>query len=214
MAALCRGYTRSPMSPHTRLPISSPAPPAATAPARLPGLDGLRALAVVAVIAYHYVPTALPGGFIGVDVFFVISGFLITSLLIGSLGRRERLRSFWMRRARRLLPALVVLVLACCTAALFIGRDVLAHIGSQLAGALTFSSNWVYVALDQSYFAQGSPQLFRNLWSLAVEEQFYLVWPLIVLALVAWMPRRGRATAPLVLAAASVATTRASVGSG
>ncbi|MGN6198386.1 acyltransferase family protein, partial [Humibacter sp.] len=194
------------MSPHTRLPISSPAPPSATAPERLPGLDGLRALAVVAVIAYHYVPTALPGGFIGVDVFFVISGFLITSLLIGSLGRRERLRSFWMRRARRLLPALVVLVLACCTAALFMGRDVLAHIGSQLAGALTFSSNWVYVALDQSYFAQASPQLFRNLWSLAVEEQFYLVWPLIVLALVAWMPRRGRATAPLVLAAASVAT--------
>jgi peptidoglycan/LPS O-acetylase OafA/YrhL len=194
------------MSPHTRLPIPSPAPPAATASARLPGLDGLRALAVIAVIAYHYVPAALPGGFIGVDVFFVISGFLITSLLIGSLGRRERLRSFWMRRARRLLPALVVLVLACCTAALFIGRDVLAHIASQLVGALTFSSNWVYVALDQSYFAQGSPQLFRNLWSLAVEEQFYLVWPLIVLALVAWMPRHGRAGVPFALAAASVVT--------
>jgi peptidoglycan/LPS O-acetylase OafA/YrhL len=160
---------------------------------------------VIAVIAYHYLPAALPGGYIGVDVFFVISGFLITSLLTGSVGRKERLGSFWMRRARRLLPALVVLVLTCCTAALFVGKDVLAGVGAQIAGTLTFSSNWVYIALDQSYFAQGSPQLFRNLWSLAVEEQFYLVWPFVVLALVAWMPRRGRATLPLLLALASVA---------
>ncbi|HVX09065.1 acyltransferase family protein [Humibacter sp.] len=193
------------MAPHTRLPIAPPAPPASRMPTRLPGLDGLRALAVIAVIVYHYVPGALPGGYIGVDVFFVISGFLITSLLTGSLGRKERLGSFWMRRARRLLPALVVLVLTCCTAALFVGKDVLAGIGAQIAGALTFSSNWVYIALDQSYFAQGSPQLFRNLWSLAVEEQFYLVWPFVVLALVAWMPRRGRAIVPLLLALASVA---------
>jgi peptidoglycan/LPS O-acetylase OafA/YrhL len=162
-------------------------------------------VAVIAVIAYHYSPAALPGGYIGVDMFFVISGFLITSLIIGSLGRRERLGPFWLRRARRLLPALVTLVLVCCTTALVVGRDVLAGIGAQIGGALTFSSNWVDVALDQSYFAQDAPQLFRNLWSLAVEEQFYLVWPLLVLALVAWLPRHVRAGAPALLALASVA---------
>jgi peptidoglycan/LPS O-acetylase OafA/YrhL len=193
------------MSPHTRFTDLVPAPAPVGARRHLAGLDGMRALAVIAVIAYHYTPAGMPGGFIGVDVFFVISGFLITSLLIGSIGRREQLRTFWMRRARRLLPALVVLVLVCSTAALLVGGDVLAGIGSQIAGAFTFSSNWVYVALDQSYFTADAPQLFRNLWSLAVEEQFYLVWPLLVLALLTRMPRRGRAIVPLVLAGLSVA---------
>jgi peptidoglycan/LPS O-acetylase OafA/YrhL len=192
------------MSVHTRYSDIAPLPAPAGRRRHLAGLDGLRALAVLAVIAYHYTPAGMPGGFIGVDVFFVISGFLITGLLVGSIDRREPLRRFWVRRARRILPALVLVVLVCSSAALFVGGDVLAGIGSQIGGAFTFSSNWVYIALDQSYFTADAPQLFRNLWSLAVEEQFYLLWPLLVALLLTRMPRRGRAWLPLLLAAVSV----------
>lgn len=153
--------------------------------ARFAGLDGLRALAVIAVIVYHCFPGVLPGGFIGVDVFFVISGFLITRLLVAEHERHGRidLRRFWQRRARRLLPALITVVVVCCTAAWLIGGDVLVGIGRQVLGAATFSSNWLDIAAGGSYFARGTPELFRNLWSLAVEEQFYLLWPLLVIAL-------------------------------
>ena len=155
---------------------------------RAAGLDGLRAIAVILVLTYHFLPTALPGGFIGVDVFFVISGFLITTLLL-----RERaagrivVPQFWVRRARRLLPALLLVVLVCVPVALAIGGDVLVGIGPQLFGAVSFSSNWVYIAQDQSYFLASAPQLFRNLWSLAVEEQFYLLWPIVVAVLITLM---------------------------
>ena len=181
--------------------MSSPTPRSA----HLPGLDGLRAIAVAAVLVYHLSPGALPGGFIGVDIFFVISGFLITGLL---LREREttgglRLRAFWLRRARRLLPALIALLLVCSTAAWAIGGDVLLHLGRQLLGALTFSSNWVAVAGDQSYFDETAPELFRNLWSLAVEEQFYLVWPFVVLVLAVIRSRRVRVAIVTVIAAAS-----------
>ncbi len=155
-------------------------------PTRFTGLDGLRALAVLAVVVYHLFPGFLPGGFIGVDVFFVISGFLITSLLMrerAATGRID-LRKFWVRRGRRLLPALVTVVLACATAAALIGGSVLASVGRQLLGAATFSSNWLDIASDSSYFARDTPELFRNLWSLAVEEQFYVVWPVLLLAIV------------------------------
>ncbi|HWU47135.1 MAG TPA: acyltransferase family protein [Humibacter sp.] len=175
--------------------------------ARLAGLDGLRAIAVAMVIAYHFMPAILPGGFVGVDIFFVISGFLITALLLSRRpGGTKGLRSFWLRRARRLLPALVVLVLACCTAALVTGGDLLVGLGSQVLGAITFSSNWVFIAQDQSYFAQDAPQLFRNLWSLAVEEQFYLLWPFVVLALVLLRSPAVRAVIALGIAAASAVT--------
>jgi len=173
-------------------------------PGRLAGLDGLRAIAVIMVIAYHFVPGALPGGFIGVDVFFVISGFLITRLLLAPrTGGAHGLRTFWLRRARRLLPALVVLVLACCSAALVIGGDLLVGLGSQVVGAFTFSSNWIFIGQDQSYFAQDAPQLFRNLWSLAVEEQFYLIWPFVVLLLALLRSPRVRAAIAVAIAAAS-----------
>ncbi|MDH6238001.1 acyltransferase family protein [Cryobacterium sp. CG_9.6] len=166
-------------------------PPVATAPhsprvsGRLSGLDGLRAIAVVAVVIYHFFPDVLPGGFIGVDVFFVISGFLITGLLVSEHTRTGRvsLRNFWQRRARRLVPPLVPLLLACSTAAWLIGGDVLVGIGAQLLGAVTFGYNWVSIANDASYFAVDQPELFRNLWSLAVEEQFYVIWPLLLLAI-------------------------------
>ncbi|HQA22115.1 MAG TPA: acyltransferase, partial [Rhodoglobus sp.] len=167
-----------------------PSRPEAAVQRRLPGLDGLRAIAVIVVIAFHFVPAAAPGGYLGVDVFFVISGFLITTLLLRERSRTGRVSvpRFWLRRARRLLPALAVVVLTCGAAAAVIGGDVLVHLGSQVLGAATFSSNWLYIVQGTSYFATTSPELFRNLWSLAVEEQFYLLWPglLILLLFVRW----------------------------
>ena len=160
--------------------------PAVNAPAdRLAGLDGLRAVAVTLVVLFHLGAGVLPGGYLGVDIFFPISGFLITTLLL-----RERLASggidvlqFWQRRARRLLPALAVVLLVCSAAAFVIGGDVLVEIGRQVLGASTFSYNWLAIAQGASYLDATTPELFRNLWSLAVEEQFYLVWPLLVIVL-------------------------------
>jgi peptidoglycan/LPS O-acetylase OafA/YrhL len=145
----------------------------------------MRAFAVIAVAVYHLFPGALPGGFIGVDVFFVISGFLITSLLLEERAGSGRigLRRFWIRRARRLIPALVALLLICSAFAFLVGGDVLVGIARQLIGASTFSYNWVAIASGSDYFGS-DVELFRNLWSLAVEEQFYLVWPLLLLVVV------------------------------
>ncbi|WP_025156620.1 acyltransferase family protein [Leifsonia aquatica] len=186
-------------APRAATPGSGPSTPSAI---RYAGLDGLRAFAVAVVLVYHLFPGVLPGGFIGVDVFFVISGFLITSLLVRerrATGRID-LRRFWIRRARRLLPAIGLLVIVCSSVAFALGGDVLVGLPRQVLGAVTFSANWLSVAADSSYFAQGAPELFRNLWSLAVEEQFYLVWPLVLLALALLKPWWARFT--IVLAAA------------
>lgn len=154
------------------------------------GLDGLRALAVASVIAYHVFPGVVKGGFLGVDVFFVISGFLITTLLL----REDRaynfinLKAFWQRRIRRLVPALVVLILVVVPAALAVHRDLLVGIRRQVIGALTFSTNWLEIAHGSSYFDQTTPNLFKNFWSLAIEEQFYLFWPLLMLVVLALLP--------------------------
>src|SRR5690554_3561249 len=167
-------------------PVAAPATSSATPHApRFAGLDGLRAIAVLTVILYHLAPNAMPGGFLGVDIFFVISGFLITSLLLSEHAGSGRIRlgHFWRRRARRLLPALGVLLLVCCTAAWVIGSDLLVGLGQQVLGATTFSSNWLSIVANRSYFDETTPELLRNLWSLAVEEQFYLLWPLVVLLL-------------------------------
>ena len=159
---------------------------------RYAGLDGLRAIAVVLVLAYHLFPgLGLRSGLVGVDVFFVVSGFLITSLLLRESRSpgRHRLLDFWRRRARRLLPALFLMLGVSATAAWMIGGDVLVGIGRQLLGAATFSYNWLALADGSDYFAAAEPELFRNVWSLAVEEQFYLLWPpllLIVAATVKW----------------------------
>lgn len=152
-------------------------------PRRIAGIDGLRAVAVLLVLAFHLAPNAVPGGFVGVDVFFVISGFLITMGLLREKARTGRidLAHFWTRRVRRLLPALLVIVAVCSPVALLVGGDVRVHLDRQVFGALTFSSNWVSIAAEDSYFSALVPQMFSNLWSLAVEEQFYLVWPLVVL---------------------------------
>ncbi|SDG70665.1 Peptidoglycan/LPS O-acetylase OafA/YrhL, contains acyltransferase and SGNH-hydrolase domains [Microbacterium sp. 77mftsu3.1] len=177
--------------------------------ARLSGLDGLRAVAVLLVVVYHLFP-ALPAGFLGVDVFFVISGFLITTLLVREHEEHGRLRlwDFWRRRARRLLPAIGVMVLVCASLAWMVGGDVLVGLGAQLAGAATFAYNWVAVAAGSSYFGGGfdasTPELLRNLWSLAVEEQFYLLWPLVLPFVL--LLRRGRVAIAVALAAASALT--------
>ncbi|MDR7188680.1 peptidoglycan/LPS O-acetylase OafA/YrhL [Microbacterium sp. BE35] len=180
--------------------------PSPRPPARLAGLDGMRAIAVLLVVVYHLFPPAvLPGGFVGVDVFFVISGFLITSLLLRehiSTGR-VALGHFWQRRARRLVPALAVVVAVCSALAWIVGGDVLVDLDDQVLGAATFSYNWVSVAGGGGYFAAATPELFRNFWSLAVEEQFYVLWPLIF-PLFLLLPRaRARTAAAIALAAAS-----------
>lgn len=189
-----------------------------TAPsARYAGLDGMRAIAVALVVVYHLFPQSpVRGGFIGVDVFFVISGFLITTLLLKEHAAtgRVRLGAFWQRRARRLLPALGAVVLVCATAAWFVGGDVLVRLGEQVLGAATFSYNWVSIAGGTGYFSAATPELFRNFWSLAVEEQFYVLWPL-VLPLFLLLPRRwGRAAAALALAATSAVWMGVIVSSG
>ena len=176
---------------------------------RMPGLDGLRALAVAVVVAFHVAPATFPGGYVGVDVFFVLSGFLITTLLVREHRDRHHvgLRAFWARRARRLLPALVLVVAVCTAVAAVVGGDVLVGIGPQLLGAATFTSNWVDVASGATYSGALLPHLFGNLWSLAVEEQFYLLWPLAVVLLCAVRPLRRHApwaAAGLALASAGL----------
>ena len=160
----------------------------------LPGLDGLRAIAVLLVIVYHFWPTVLPGGMIGVDIFFVISGFLITSLLLreGALNGRIALGSFWVRRARRLLPAIALMILVLGPVSLIVGGDIQVNLGRQLLGAATFSSNWISIFAGNDYFAQTSPELFTNFWSLAVEDQFYVLWPLLIVACGLLLGRRWR----------------------
>jgi peptidoglycan/LPS O-acetylase OafA/YrhL len=185
--------------------IAAPPPVSVVVSSHLRGIDGLRAVAVALVVLFHVLPGSLPGGGLGVDIFFVLSGFLITGLLVGEKAERGRIRfgAFWARRARRLLPALAILLLVCTSAALVIGGDILVAIGRQVLGAATFSSNWLAIANGSSYFAGTTPELFRNLWSLAVEEQFYLVWPFVVLLVLVVRWRWVRFAIFVALAAAS-----------
>jgi peptidoglycan/LPS O-acetylase OafA/YrhL len=158
----------------------------------LPGLDGLRALAVAAVLLYHADSQLLPGGFLGVEVFFVISGYLITSLLLSEWRRHGRidLRTFWLHRARRLLPALFVLLLAALTfAVMFLPGEVAAMRGDALAAA-AYVANWYFVLEQRSYFETvGRPPPLRHLWSLAIEEQFYVLWPPLLALGLRWLRR-------------------------
>ncbi len=153
----------------------------------LAGLDGLRALAVVAVVGYHFAPGAVPGGFLGVDLFFVISGYLITRLLLDEIDRTGRLSlgDFYRRRARRLLPAVVTLLITVSTASALVWRDQLATLRAGVLAGLFYAANWWLIADHQSYFvASGRPSMLQHLWSLVIEEQFYLVWPVLLTLLV------------------------------
>jgi hypothetical protein len=148
-----------------------------------PDIDGLRALAVLAVVGFHAFPAKVPGGFIGVDVFFVISGFLISSILLAALQRDKfSLLEFYGRRIRRLFPALLTVMTACLALGWFrLFADEYRQLGKQIAGGAGFISNFLFYA-DHSYFdTAAATKPLLHLWSLAVEEQFYLFWPLALL---------------------------------
>jgi peptidoglycan/LPS O-acetylase OafA/YrhL len=171
-----------------------------------PGLDGLRALAVAAVFLYHARIDWLPGGFLGVDLFFVLSGYLITSLLLVEWDARNRidLRRFWLRRARRLLPALVLVVLASLILASIFARQDLAHTRSDVVSSLFYYANWHEIIANRSYFnVMGNPSLLQHTWSLGVEEQFYIVWPLLLVPLLVLV---GRKRMPMIVIAGIAAS--------
>jgi peptidoglycan/LPS O-acetylase OafA/YrhL len=155
-----------------------------------PALDGIRAFAVAAVLFYHAGQSWAVGGFLGVDTFFVLSGFLITTLLVTEWTNRGviDLLAFWGRRARRLLPALfLVMVGIVIYAGVFAAPGELGHIRADSYASLGYVANWRFIFSGQSYFDQfAQPSPLRHMWSLAIEEQFYLIWPLIVTAILWW----------------------------
>jgi len=165
----------------------------AVAPRSLAGLDALRALAIVGVVAYHLTPELLPGGYLGVDIFLVLSGFLITRSLAGQWVRHGKIdyKAFIQKRFNRIVPSLVVVLLTCTTLGLAIGGDVLVGVDKQIYGAISFTSNWVTIFAGGDYFAATTPALFGNLWYLALNVQFYIAWPLVLMLLL----RRVKGTA-------------------
>ncbi|MEO8830610.1 acyltransferase [Lapillicoccus sp.] len=159
----------------------------------LPALDGIRALAVGAVVAYHLGVGQTPGGLLGVGIFFTLSGFLITGILRATWERRGSfdLRHFWVRRARRLLPAVTLLLVVVLGVTLLTNRAELGVRGAKTLATLFYVSNWTTIHLGVSYFQRfNGPGPLDHLWSLAVEEQFYVFWPLILWGLVTVCRRR------------------------
>ena len=165
----------------------------------LPGLDGLRAFAVAAVVAYHLGYGWAQGGLLGVGVFFTLSGYLITDILAGQWAARGRIKlgDFWLRRARRLLPALFVMLAVVTIWVNVFARSFLPGFRGNVVASVFYVSNWWFIGQHASYYARFAPPTpLDHLWSLAVEEQFYLVWPWIVLLMI-WLvggqPRSGAA---------------------
>ena len=172
----------------------------------IPAIDGLRALAVIAVMFYHLGFSWIPGGFLGVDLFFVISGYVITRLLLDSIAQSGGLdlRGFYLARARRLLPALLFTVITTTIAIGIWAPDTIKRFISDLPFALTGTMNWWLVAREQDYFESiGRPPLLQHTWSLAVEAQFYLVWPLILYFILKKLGKNRIPFAALMIAAAS-----------
>ena len=149
------------------------------------GLNGLRAIAAFAVLLYHYFGNYVSGGFLGVDMFFVISGFLITSLLIYEFEKNGKidLKAFFLRRFRRIFPAIWTLVFLIIPIAYFINSDFLVNIKWQIIGAMTFSYNLLQIWMQNSYFDSFTPLLLKNLWTLAIEWQFYIFWAFLLIFL-------------------------------
>ena len=172
----------------------------------IPAIDGLRAIAVIAVMLYHLGVSWIPGGFLGVDLFFVISGYVITRLLLDSIQERGGLdlRDFYLARIRRLLPPLVFMIV---TTSIFVGLwapDTTKKFLTDAPFSLTGAMNWWLVFNQQDYFeASGRPPLLQHTWSLAVEAQFYLIWPLILLIVLKYLGKKLIPAAALVIAATS-----------
>ncbi len=158
--------------------------------ARIPALDGIRALGIVLVLLFHGGFGWAGGGFFGVDVFFVLSGFLITGLLLSEFRRNGHigLRRFWGHRVRRLAPALLAMLLAVAAYAVFLApADTLGQLRGDAVATLLYANNWRQIATGQGYFAAlATPRPLLHTWSLSIEEQFYVVWPLVVLAILHW----------------------------
>ena len=169
-------------------------------------VDGLRAVAVLAVLLYHLGIDWIPGGFLGVDLFFVISGYVITGLILDSIARSGTLdlRAFYLSRIRRLLPALIAMIVFTT---LFIGvyaPETVRRFISDIPYVLTGSMNWALVARQQDYFESiGRPPLLQHTWSLAVEAQFYLIWPLVLLFILKYFGKKNIPYAALGIALAS-----------
>lgn len=172
-------------------------------------VDGLRAVAVIAVLLYHLGIDWIPGGFLGVDLFFVISGYVITGLILDSIARSGTLdlRAFYLSRIRRLVPALIAMLIFTT---LFIGvyaPDTIRRFISDIPFVLTGSMNWALVSRQQDYFeAIGRPPLLQHTWSLAVEAQFYLIWPLVLLFILRYFGKKNIPFAALAIALASGVT--------
>ena len=172
----------------------------------LPGLDGMRALAVIAVVLFHSPLAVATGGFLGVEVFFVISGYIITRALLTEREERGRiaLGRFWLRRARRLLPALFLLLAGVAAWSALFAEGELAGLRRDMGAAFFYVTNWDLIVTGENYFDSWErPSLLRHLWSLAVEEQFYLIWPLLLIGGLAIVRKRALLLA-LILAGAAV----------
>ena len=150
----------------------------------IPAIDGLRALAVFAVVLYHLGISWIPGGFLGVDLFFVISGYVITRLILDSIESANGLdlKKFYAARIRRLFPGLIALLIVTSVMIALFAPDAIRRFIKDVPYVLSGTNNWHLVALEQDYFqAIGRPPLLQHTWSLAVEFQFYLIWPIILL---------------------------------
>ena len=172
----------------------------------IPAIDGLRALAVIAVMFYHLGFSWIPGGFLGVDLFFVISGYVITRMLLDSIAQSGGLdlRGFYLARLRRLLPALLFMLTTTVIAVGIWAPDTIKRLLIDTPFALTGTINWWLVANEQDYFESiGRPPLLQHTWSLAVEAQFYLIWPLILYFILKKFGKKHIPVAALSIAAAS-----------